>query len=397
MHASSHRKILAITLGVLAIAATGCGGSSSSSGDAGGTYNWGINAEISGSLAFYGDSIRDGVKAYVDQVNAAGGIAGHKINLTILDNAGDSARAATNQTQLATSSVDAIFGNTLSSNCAAAAPISQRYKVPESCLSVDKPGDYVYSFGPNNIQAAGPVLAAAKQLVPGGTPKVASAYVNTLTAIGMGKAIKAQASSAGVDLVADEQINIAGTDFSSTISKIVSAKPDVIVLSGTGPNFLAIMKGVRAAHLDSKFIWVDGTSNLSQVQDVDDPNIYAFAAYNLVDPNTATGVAKQYVDAVSPSLKTVDNASLATGNTAVAYLGAAAFGQALKECGYPCSGQQLNAKLANLKADLSPMEPSYSYSDGNHFPFPKWYLYQVKKGGVYTPVGSFKTDPAPAS
>ena len=394
-HATLYRRTLAsATLGLLALGLAACGssgGTSTGGNSASGDYQWGVNAEISGPLAFYGDTIRDGVKAYVDQVNSQGGINGHKINLTILDNAADAARVATNQTQLITSDkVNAVFGNTLSTNCAAATPISERYKVPVSCLSVDQQSPYVYSFGPTNVSAATPAISAAKQISGGAAPKLAVLYPNTGTSIGWYESVKAKAGS---DIVVAQKFELTATDFSSLVSKVVAAKPDVILISGTGPNFVAILKGVRAAKLNAPFVWIDGTANLAAIETLSDPGVYAFAAYSLAPATGATGVAKDYVDAITPFVKTVTDTSLANGNSAVAYLGARAFGTALQKCGYPCSGEQLNKQLSNLTVDMSPMEPNYGYSDANgHFPLPNWYLYQVKQGGVYTPKGSFPAD-----
>lgn len=393
-----HRKILAgASVLVLSLTAA-CGGSSSDDGGggggAGGAYKWGLNAEISGPLAFYGETIRDGVKAYVDQVNADGGIDGHKIDLTIVDSGGDAARAATNTTQLATSKgVNAIFGNTLSANCSAATPNAVKYKVPMACLSVAEPGEWVYSMGPNNARAAGPAIAAAQEVSGKDDAKLASVYVNTLTSIAMGKAIKSQASGAGVDLVADEEIDIASTDYSAAISKVVKAKPDAISISASGPGFVSFLKGVRAAGLNAPILWIDGAGNISSIENIDDPALFAFGTYQLVDVKNTEGTAKEYLDAVSPNLKEVTNSSVANGNTAVAYLTAKAWGGALKKCGYPCSGADLQKQLDGLTVDLSTMVPDFAYKKGDHYPYPTWTLTQVRKGSNFTPINAYPTDP----
>ena len=81
-------------------------------------------------------------------MNAAGGINGHEIKLTQLDNAGDSSKSSANATQLITANgVNAIFGQTLSSNCSAAQPIDDRYQVPIACFSVAQKDPYVFSMG----------------------------------------------------------------------------------------------------------------------------------------------------------------------------------------------------------------------------------------------------------
>src|SRR5215813_548193 len=95
-------RVLTVGAGaILALAACGTSNNNTTT-DTGGTYKWGLDVELSGALSFYGQSIADGVKAYVEEVNAKGGINGHQIELTSLDDAGDQSRAAANATQLAT-------------------------------------------------------------------------------------------------------------------------------------------------------------------------------------------------------------------------------------------------------------------------------------------------------
>lgn len=388
------KALIAVTTGLsaLILAACGSGGSSGGSED---TYKLGINAELSGPLAFYGETIRDGVKAYVEEVNAKGGINGHKIELTVLDNAADASRAATNTTQLATSNkVVGIIGNTLSADCSASTPNAERYKVPMACISVADHGDWVFNAGPDNVTSAGPALNAAKDITKLENPRVAVAFPSTtLTGAALSKRLPKAADDAGVDLVATEGFDLASADLSATTSKIVSSKPDAIVITGTGANFQSILKGVRAAGLDTPLIWIDGTANLLTLTGVDDPAIYAFATYNLTSVDSTEGTAKAYVDAIRPLLKKEPtNGLLAHGNTAVSYLTASAWGNALEACGFPCSGEDLQAELDKTKVDLSPMESGFDYSLGNHYPFPNWYLYQVKKGDQYVPAGSFPAD-----
>ncbi len=54
----------------------------------------GVNLELTGRLAWYGDATLKGVKLAVQEVNAAGGIRGKPIELTVLDNRSENAEAA---------------------------------------------------------------------------------------------------------------------------------------------------------------------------------------------------------------------------------------------------------------------------------------------------------------
>jgi len=393
-HISTGRKVLAVSAaGIIALSLASCAsGGSSSKTSSSGTYNLGVNAELTGPVAYYGTTIRDGVQAWVTQTNAAGGINGHKLKLTSLDNAGDTARAATNATELATAdNVIATFGGSLDADCTAATTAAERYKVPEACLSVAQTSPYVFSLGPNNPTAAGPVLAAVKKLAGGSSPKLALAYDNNAYGEGLDSNIAKNAPAAGITLAAAAEFDLTSADLSSTSSKLIASDPDAIVITGTGSNFTGMLTSIRAAGVKVPVIWIDGTGNLASILTVNDPNVYAFTTYTLASSTSPTGVAKDYVKAITPTIGAgkVTDASLATGEYAVGYLTATAFGKALTKCGYPCTGSQLQAILTKLNVDLSPMVSSFDYDNATHYPYSSWYLYHVAVNGVYTKTATY--------
>ncbi|HWH96920.1 MAG TPA: ABC transporter substrate-binding protein [Pseudolysinimonas sp.] len=390
------RKVkVAAAAGLVALLATACAPSPApvAAPDAGDPYILGINAELSGPIAFYGTTIRDGVQAWADAVNADGGIDGHPIELVILDSAGDASRAATNTAQLATASeVSGIFGNSLSSACTASTPNAERYEVPMACLSVAEPNEWVFSLGPYNPTVAGPALAAALEVSGIDEPRVALAHGNVATSKILAGLVNEQAADAGVELIATEEFELVAADLSATTSRLIAADPDVIIITGTGPNFVTIQKALRAASLDVPLVWIDGTGNLSAIVDMDDDNVYAFAVYQLADADNLEGIASDYVEAITPFLDEVSDATLANGEYAVGYLTALAWGRALEECGFPCSGADLQPILADLTTDAAPMVDGFGYGNELHYPYPNWYLYKVSKGGVYDFVNSYPVE-----
>ena len=349
---------------------------SSSSGGSG-TYNWGIDGENSGEVAYYGLSITAGVKAYVDQVNATGGINGHKIALTVLDNAGEQSQAATDATQLATSTnVDAIFGGVLSADCSAATPVVERYKIPMGCLSVDQASPYVYNLGAANQTAASPLLAAAKKVTGKSNPKAAFVYINTLTDIALAKSMSPAAKAAGVDIVTSQELDIAATDVSAAVTQVVDSHPDVMLITHTGPGMLMVLKGIRAAGLNIPVVWLDGTGNLPSLATSTDKNVYPMDI-TLVPAPTSTGqAAKDFITGISPTISgTPTTMTLNAGEAVPGYATAQLFGAALKKCGYPCSGAQLNSALQSTQIQLPGIiSGTFGYTTSNHYPYTSWYL-----------------------
>src|SRR5277367_3857075 len=91
----------AIVMSVAACSSSGSsadassGSSASSSGSSEGTYNVFAVEALSGPDAPYGQAAGDAVKAAVDVINSSGGVLGHKVVLTMKDDAGDPTTAVT--------------------------------------------------------------------------------------------------------------------------------------------------------------------------------------------------------------------------------------------------------------------------------------------------------------
>src|SRR6185436_18911841 len=91
----------------------------------------GVFMSMTGSTAQFGISSTNGIKMAADEVNAAGGVNGKKIELLVQDDRSDAQEAATIVTKFVTQDgVQGIIGEVASSRTIAAAPIAQNAKVP---------------------------------------------------------------------------------------------------------------------------------------------------------------------------------------------------------------------------------------------------------------------------
>ena len=109
---------LVLVLSLLA----GCG-SSSSSNDSGDTIRVGLNYELSGGVATYGQGLTDGIELAVEEINKNGGVLGKQIELVKIDNKSEDTEAANVSTRLATrENVVALLGPATSGNTKAAIP-----------------------------------------------------------------------------------------------------------------------------------------------------------------------------------------------------------------------------------------------------------------------------------
>jgi len=75
----------------------------------GDTIKFGFNFEESGEVAAYGTAEQHGAQLAVDEINAAGGVDGKKIEVTDKDNKSETAEASTITTSLVTQSKVKIY------------------------------------------------------------------------------------------------------------------------------------------------------------------------------------------------------------------------------------------------------------------------------------------------
>ena len=240
-----------------------------------------------GPRLFYGDAEAAGVEAYINQVNASGGIDGKKIKYIKLDDAANASQASTDQTQLITADkAIAVFGSTLSTDCTAETPIAARYQVPTACLSVETANPYIYSYGADDATATNGIVAAASKLSGKAHPTIALMYPSdTLTGIQLGKNLPGVASAAGDQLVSNQGYPLESTDVSVPVSKLIASKPDVVAIFATGPGFVLIEKALEAGGLNVPTLYVDGQTNIASIQTLTDTNVYPMGASPIFDPD----------------------------------------------------------------------------------------------------------------
>ena len=126
------------------VAAGGCGGSK------GGTIKVGVYGSLTGTTATFGQSTENGARLAIEEINAAGGIGGKKIEMVSEDDQSKAEEAATAVQKLINQDrVIALIGEVASSRSLAAAPIAQDASVimisPSSTNpEVTKKGNFIF-------------------------------------------------------------------------------------------------------------------------------------------------------------------------------------------------------------------------------------------------------------
>ncbi len=322
------------------------GASTSSSGaSSSGTYDIGFTSGLTGQFGAVGQGVRNGAEAYFDQVNASGGVNGHKINFTALDDALDPNRGVANMIQLVTQDHDiAVIGFHDSVVADAVAPYAAQYKVPLLVATVDSSLvspvlPYVYAITCQTADYAASEVSEAKNLMAShsGTIKVGIITTSDSTALQeWSNDVNAMSKSLGWDVVASEISPQDAINAAPALAKIIAAKPDILIAAlGTDPFLLSAMKQIQQAGATFPVVEYDAPA-WTTLQSIGSHQLYYVSAIAYA---TSASTPQFVTDAAAA--KVDPNAIYVSRG----YLEAEAVTAALKICGWPCTGAQLDAAL----------------------------------------------------
>ena len=268
------------------------------------TVKIGLNLELSGAAAGYGNQEKEGAELAVKEINDAGGINGKKIELVTKDNKSDTAEASTIATSLTTSdNVVGMIGPATSGATKAASPNATKAKVPiitpsatddsitvangkvqefifRTCFQDSFQGVILANYASNNLKADKAVIIG----------DVSSDYAK-----GLSKSFKDTFKG---DIVADEKFNAKDKDFKAILTKIKDKDFDFIYLPGYYEEAGLIIKQAREMGIEQPIIGADGFSD-SKLIDIAGAenmnNIYYTAHFSEKAPSSDK--VKTFIDA----------------------------------------------------------------------------------------------------
>ncbi|QNP48288.1 urea ABC transporter substrate-binding protein [Diaphorobacter aerolatus] len=211
----------------------------------------GLLHSLSGTIAIAEASLVDAEKMAVDEINAAGGVLGKKIEIVLEDGASENTVFAEKARKLLErDKVAAIIGCYTSASRKAVLPALAANKgllyYPTYYEGQEMDKHVIYP----SQEATQSVVAASEWLVKekGKTVfLVGSDYIYPRTC---NKIAKQAIAKAGGRVVGEEYAPLGHTEFSSIINKIKAAKPDCIYSTVVGGSNVALYKQLRAAGLD---------------------------------------------------------------------------------------------------------------------------------------------------
>ncbi|WJH30846.1 urea ABC transporter substrate-binding protein [Paenibacillus sp. CC-CFT742] len=256
-------RLWGILLGAV-IALTGCveGGTPPETSNSDGTgevaasdetIKVGILHSLSGTMAISEVSVKDAEMLAIEEINAAGGVLGKQIEPVIEDGASDWPTFAEKAGKLLQQDkVAAVFGGWTSASRKAMLPVFEQNKgllfYPVQYEGLESSPNIFYTGATTNQQ----IVPSVTWLLENRGKTfylLGSDYVFPKTA---NQVIKAQLAAEGGEVVGEEYTPLGHTDYSTIISKIKAAKPDVVYNTLNGDSNVAFFKQLKDAGITSE-------------------------------------------------------------------------------------------------------------------------------------------------
>ena len=218
-----------------------------------GTYKVGAVFSVTGRTSFLGDPEKKTAEIIAGEINKAGGINGHKLELIVYDTEGDATKANLAVKKLITQDkVCAVIGPSLSGTSLAVVPLAEKYETPLiSCAAsykivhddkTGKPYKWVFKTPQTDTMA---VEAIYTHLQKTGINKIAIMSVTSgFGASGRDELIRL-APEYKINIVADEKYGPKDTDMTAQLTKIKGTSPQAIVNWSVGPTQVTVLRNWR--------------------------------------------------------------------------------------------------------------------------------------------------------
>ncbi|TLS54311.1 urea ABC transporter substrate-binding protein [Paenibacillus antri] len=226
---------------------SGTGGSTTSN-ETGETIKVGILHSLSGTMAISEVSVHDSELLAIKEINEKGGVLGKQIEPVIEDGASDWPTFAEKARKLISSDgVATVFGGWTSASRKAMLPVFEELNgllwYPVQYEGLEQSPNIMYTGATTNQQ----IVPSVTWLLENRGKSfflLGSDYVFPRTA---NKIIKAQLEAEGGTLVGEEYTPLGHTDYSTVISKIQAAKPDIVYNTLNGDSNVAFFKQLKDA------------------------------------------------------------------------------------------------------------------------------------------------------
>ena len=193
-------------------------------------------------------------------------IGDQKVNYIVLDDASDTTTAVSNARKLIGDKVDLIIGSTVTPNSLAMIDVVSEAQTPMISMAassrivepMDDKRRWVFKTPQNDIMMA---LAIASHMADNGVKTVG--FIGFADAYGEGwyQEFSKVAGTKGLKIVANERYNRTDTSVTSQALKVMSARPDAVLIAGSGTPAALPQKTLKERGYAGKYYQTHGVAN----------------------------------------------------------------------------------------------------------------------------------------
>lgn len=196
---------------------------------------FGLAMPLTGSQALFGADQAKAAQWAVEDINAKGGIDGHRLEMILLDTQADPRLGINAVNRLVSVDKVPVFGTAWSSVVKAVAPIANRSGVLGLSVGANSPeiaklGDYIYTTYPlADVDIAAQARYARESL---NKQRAAVLYIHNDSGVEGAKIYREVFESLGGKVVAYEAYDAQSTDYTGALLKVRASNPEIIHVQG---------------------------------------------------------------------------------------------------------------------------------------------------------------------
>ncbi len=374
--------LAAATMGLAMLAGCSGGGAGTAQAPAGDTYKIGLNYELSGDVATYGEANVQGIEMAAEEINNAGGIDGKKIELVKYDTKSDAAEATTLATKLMTQDkVITVIGPATSGGMKATIPVAQQNKIPvvsgsatADDVTVDASGVKQLAFR-TCVYDSFQGTAAANYAVKKFSAKKAVILRDSSSdySKGLADAFRTTFTAGGGEIVSEDAYAKGADNFNAVMTKFKGQQFDVIYLPGYYTEAGKAIKQARDLGVTQPILGGDGFDSpvLAEQAGAQLTDVYYTNHYSSADEDPKV---QEFIKAFQAKYNTEPNAFHALGYDTLKFVA-----DGIKRAGEK-TGVGVQKALAETK-DFAGVTGTFSV-DENHNPVKAVVFIGYKDGKV---------------
>jgi branched-chain amino acid transport system substrate-binding protein len=330
-------------------------------------YVIGLTGAMTGPAAGTLGPAVEGLRLYIDRLNASGGVNGKQVRLIMQDDGAEPSKAAANVKKLLTQdNVSLLINSSLSSTYAPMLAETKRAQVPVLFMGAVCPKEVLppaadalqfCSTGFAQGYDTRAVLAMVKELA---TEPVRIGFASMAIPISRGEVDYAveHAKSMGMTTLNHEIIPPPTPDYTPFATKLADAKPNWVFSWAPWVTEVRTIESLRKLGWDGNYIAIAHLEAEGELPRLKDAKLFLAGANSLFQENLP--IHKEIADAA--------NAKFPTNQLTEGWLGGLIIEDILKKAGWPADATKVAAAMSELTVDTKGLRGGpLQWTKENHF------------------------------